>query len=399
MEPVSLYIHIPFCTHRCGYCDFNTYAGLEAFIPSYVQAICEEVNDLTSISDQVLPIGTIYFGGGTPSLLPAIEIENILSSIYKHFQVSDLSEISLEANPGTVSKAYLQQLHSLGVNRISLGVQSTIENELAILEREHSFTDVLNAVEWSRAAGITNLNIDLIYGLPNQGLNSWMKSVEAVISMNPEHISLYALTIEEKTPLYEKVKSGIYPQPDQDLAADMYENGSKRLFTAGYIQYEISNWCLRDQNGDLFTCKHNLQYWHNLPYIGLGAGAHGYISQQRTINVSAPRKYIDSLNRGIVNSGVKIIFPQTPATLQINPIDVSTEIGETMMMGLRLVIEGVSDHVIPTTIWDEFQKCFGTQIERLIKFGLLEWTGDGNETLRLTSKGYLLGNQVFMEFI
>ena len=399
MEPVSVYIHIPFCTHRCGYCDFNTYAGLEEFLPSYAQAVCQEILVLSTGDNQRLPIGTIYFGGGTPSLLTAADLEMILSCLDNYFLVMKSIEISLEANPGTVTKTYLNQLNSLGVNRLSLGMQSSNDDELALLERQHSYMDVLNAVEWSRSAGINNLNLDLIYGLPFQGLKSWMDNVEAALCLHPEHLSLYALTIEENTPIYRKVKSGVFPEPDPDLVADMYEHASKRLVDAGYIQYEISNWCLGDQKGGMFTCRHNLQYWRNLPYLGLGAGAHGYINQQRTVNVSAPRVYIDKLKNGMVNPGEEINFPRTPATLQIDPIDVDTEIGETMMMGLRLVIEGVSNYEFQRRFGISLQQCFGIQIDRLLGFGLLEWAGDGNETLRLTSKGRLLGNQVFMEFI
>jgi len=399
MEPVSVYIHIPFCTHRCGYCDFNTYAGLEEFLPSYAQAVCQEILVLSTGDNQRLPIGTIYFGGGTPSLLTAADLEMILSCLDNYFLVMKSIEISLEANPGTVTKTYLNQLNSLGVNRLSLGMQSSNDDELALLERQHSYMDVLNAVEWSRAAGINNLNLDLIYGLPFQGLKPWMDNVEAALCLNPEHLSLYALTIEENTPIYRKVKSGVFPEPDPDLVADMYEHASKRLVDAGYIQYEISNWCLGDQKGGMFTCRHNLQYWRNLPYLGLGAGAHGFINQQRTVNVSAPRVYIDKLKNGMVNPGEEINFPRTPATLQIDPIDVDTEIGETMMMGLRLVIEGVSNYEFQRRFGISLQQCFGIQIDRLLGFGLLEWAGDGNETLRLTSKGRLLGNQVFMEFI
>jgi oxygen-independent coproporphyrinogen III oxidase len=399
METVSAYIHIPFCTHRCGYCDFNTYAGLEALIPSYAQAVCKEILILSTGDNQPLPIGTIYFGGGTPSLLPPADLEIILSSLYNHFRVTESIEISLEANPGTVSKTYLKQINSMGVNRISLGMQSSNDDELALLGRQHSHIDVLNAVDWSRAAGINNLNLDLIYGLPNQGLKSWMDTLEAALCLHPQHLSLYALTIEEKTPIYNKVKSGIFPEPDQDLVADMYEYASKRLIDAGYIQYEISNWYLGDQKGKVFSCRHNLQYWHNLPYIGLGAGAHGYIDQQRTVNVSSPRVYIDRLINGMENSTERIKFPWTPATHQIEPIDVHTEIGETMMMGLRLVIEGISNHEFQRRFGMSLQQCFGVQINRLLGFELLEWAGEGNETLRLTNKGRLLGNQVFMEFI
>jgi len=399
MQPVSIYIHIPFCTHRCGYCDFNTYAGLEALIPSYTQAVCQEILLLSSTANERFTIGTIYFGGGTPSLLPVSDLENIISFLNNQFQLMESIEISLEANPGTVSKTYLKQLNSLGVNRLSLGMQSANQNDLALLDRQHSYKDVVNAVEWSRAAGFNNLNLDLIYGLPFQGLKCWIGNLEAALSLYPEHLSLYALTIEEGTPIHRKVKTGVIPEPDQDHVADMYESASERLADVGYIQYEISNWTLVDQNNKLFSCMHNLQYWRNLPYLGLGAGAHGFINHERTINISPPSEYINRLNNGSMRSGGEINFPRLPATLQTVPIDVDTEIGETMMMGLRLVLEGVSSQVFQHRFGISLKQRFGIQIDRLISYGLLEWAGVENEILRLTNKGHLLGNQVFKEFI
>ena len=399
MKPVSLYIHIPFCTHRCGYCDFNTYAGLEVLIPSYTQAVCQEILLVSSSSNDRLQIGTIYFGGGTPSLLPIGEVESILSIINKQFQLIESVEITLEANPGTVSTRYLKQLNSLGINRLSLGMQSANQNELALLERHHSYMDVVHALEWSRDAGINNLNLDLIYGLPYQGFKKWAVNVEAALTLHPEHLSLYALTIEDGTPLQRKVKTGVIPEPDQDHIADMYEYASELLADAGYIQYEISNWAISSQCNQLFSCMHNLQYWRNLPYLGVGAGAHGFINHQRTENVSAPGVYINRLNNGSMHSGGETDFPQSPATHRSIPIDVDTEIGETMMMGLRLVLEGVSNQDFQHRFGISLEQRFGIQIDRLINYGLLEWVGPETSILRLTNKGRLLGNQVFKEFI
>jgi oxygen-independent coproporphyrinogen-3 oxidase len=297
MSPVSVYIHVPFCIHRCGYCDFNTFAGLEALIPAYSSAVCREIELLASKIRERLPIHTIYFGGGTPSLLPTNELGEIFAALDKHFQLLPSLEISLEANPGTVSKEYLQQLHSLGVNRLSLGMQSSNQVELTLLERQHSFKDIIRAVEWSRSSGITNLNLDLIFGLPYQGLKSWMANVEAALFLEPEHLSLYSLTLEQGTPMHHKIQSGLLPEPDPDLAADMYEAASSRLADEGYIQYEISNWARVDENGDSYTCKHNLQYWRTLPYLGIGAGAHGFINHQRTVNISTQLMTIQKLVR------------------------------------------------------------------------------------------------------
>ncbi len=234
MSPVSVYIHVPFCIHRCGYCDFNTFAGLDAMIPAYTDAVCREIELLSTEASERYIIETIYFGGGTPSLLPTDNIEKILSTIDESFHILPSPEISLEANPGTVSDVYLKQLHSLGVNRLSFGMQSANQNELTLLERQHSVKDVINAVEWSRAAGFTNINLDLIFGLPYQGLNSWVTNLDTALSLHPEHLSLYALTLEHGTPMYHKVKAGLLPEQDQDLAAEMYEEASNRLADAGY---------------------------------------------------------------------------------------------------------------------------------------------------------------------
>ena len=399
MQSISLYFHIPFCLHRCGYCDFNTYAGVGNLIPAYSQAVCRELELLASEANNRVPIHTVYFGGGTPSLMPIGDIEKILSTIDKHYQLLHTAEISLEANPGTVSVDYLNRLHSLGVNRLSIGMQSANNNELVLLERQHSYRDVVNAVEWSRVAGITNKNLDLIFGLPDQEMGSWMFSLEAALSLYPEHISLYALTLEEGTPMQHKVEAGVLPEPDPDMAAEMYEIASSQLLAAGYFQYEISNWARLDESGELYSCRHNLQYWRNLPYLGIGAGAHGYINHQRTVNVATPWVYINKLDGGSSVTDNIYTYPQTPATLHVDAIDTETEIGETMMMGLRLLMEGVSNRLFHQRFGDSLQQRFNRQIDYLIKLGLLEWCGEEDDILRITNQGRLLGNQVFREFI
>jgi oxygen-independent coproporphyrinogen-3 oxidase len=398
MVSTSLYIHIPFCIHRCGYCDFNTYAGLQYMIQDYCEAVCRELVFLSSSATGQVPVKTIYFGGGTPSLLAPQDIEKILTSIQKGFVVDGGVEISLEANPGTVNKVQLKDFHDLGIGRLSLGMQSAIPGELQLLERQHSFEDVIRAVEWARESGVDNLNLDLIFGLPYQDLASWLTSVEAALSLNPEHLSLYALTIEHGTPLQHQVEQGILPQPDQDLAADMYEAAQEKLGTAGYYQYEISNWARNDHEGLLKACQHNLQYWRNLPYIGVGAGAHGFIDHHRTVNVSTPGAYIHRLSSSN-NDGGNLAFPGTPATVQKTYIDQEIEIGETMMMGLRLVDEGISRQAFFQRFAIDLKNHFKTEIEKFTSLGLLEWGGENNDRLRLTPKGYLLGNQVFVEFI
>lgn len=399
MDTVSLYIHIPFCKHRCGYCDFNTYAGLQRLIPAYVIAVEKEIAYLSHSAKEEITLKTIYFGGGTPSLLPENAVESILTRIKKHFNLLPNIEITIEANPGTVSKVYLRNIHRLGVNRISIGMQSADQGELKLLERQHSYTDVVRAVEWSRTAGITNINLDLIFGLPYQGLNSWLCAVDAALSLFPEHLSLYALTLEHGTPMKLKVETGILREPDQDLAADMYDAANERLADVGYIKYEISNWARIDNAGELNSCKHNLQYWRNLPYLGIGAGAHGFINHYRTVDISTPGAYIKRMGVKTEPINNHNLFPHTPATIELNSIDIDTEIGETMMMGLRLVLEGVSNKQFMQRFGISLSEKFGAQIDRLISLGLLEWDNTKDEILRLTKRGHLLGNQVFREFI
>jgi oxygen-independent coproporphyrinogen-3 oxidase len=278
-------------------------------------------------------------------------------------------------------------------------MQSANPKELTQLERQHSYDDVISATEWSRVAGIKNLNLDLIFGLPDQTLKSWLTTLEAALSLQPEHLSLYALTLEHGTPMQHKVETGIMPEPDPDVAADMYDAASESLAEAGYVQYEISNWARVNNLGELYSCKHNLQYWRNLPYLGVGAGAHGFINHYRTVDVSTPGAYIKRMMDKCEHTKVRHAFPHTPATIELNPIDADTEIGETMMMGLRLILEGVSSQEFAQRFGTSLQELFGTQIDRLISFGLLEWVGAQDERLRLTQKGYLLGNQVFREFI
>lgn len=397
MSPTSIYIHIPFCRHRCGYCDFNTYAGLDNLIPAYSRALCQEIEYIGAAAGERLAVHTVFFGGGTPSLLPAEELENILAALQQVFALIPGAEISLEANPGTVSPAYLAEIRRLGINRLSLGVQSANLDELRLLERQHDFLDVIHAVRWARQAGFDNLSLDLIFGLPEQTLQSWQRTVELALGLRPEHLSLYALTLEHGTPLEHWAQRGLIPEPDADLGAEMYEWAAARLETAGYEQYEISNWARRDGER-LLTCRHNLQYWRGLPYIGLGAGAHGYIAGQRTGNVLGPAAYIQRLSGGD-QKAFSQKFPATPATQSLTRVDRQAEISEFMIMGLRLVQEGVAEAVFQERFGVSLGGLFGAQIQRLEKLGLLEWAGPSRGTLRLTQAGRLLGNQVFIEFI
>jgi len=398
VPPSSLYIHVPFCRHRCGYCDFNTYANQQSLIEPYVDALCKEIALAGSFYAGKHQVHTIYFGGGTPSLLTSSQLAFILETIHRVFNVIFPVEITLEANPGTLTRAYLGELMALGINRLSLGVQSVHPGELRILERQHDYFDVLNAVKWARQAGIMNLNLDLIFGLPEQVLSSWQRSLCLATGLAPEHLSIYSLTIEQDTPFGYWLVHGLLSQPDPDQAADMYEWAMDLLAEKGWQQYEISNWARKDENGSLFSCHHNLQYWRNLPYLGFGAGAHGYIEQVRTENVLSPAAYIKRFKDHLTTSGS--VFPNTPATLSTTLVDRDTEIAETMMMGLRLVEEGVSEQAFAVRFGESLDALFHEPIARLTAHGLVEWLHlETDRRLRLTPRGRLLGNQVFVEFI
>jgi oxygen-independent coproporphyrinogen-3 oxidase len=420
-QPYSLYIHIPFCRHRCAYCDFNTYAGQEDSLPAYVDALCREIAFIGQNAPEKIILHTIFFGGGTPSLLAPNQFEAVLMTISDHFDLLDL-ETTIEANPGTVSLSDLKDLRSLGINRLSFGVQSANPFELRMLERAHSYFDVINAVTWARRAGFDNLNLDLIFGLPLQTLDDWSATVKLILGLNPEHLSLYALTLEHGTPFGRWSARGLMPLPDPDLAADMYEWAGDELEEAGYQQYEISNWARNDDGPwtvdrllsivyrpPSHACIHNLQYWRGLPYLAAGAGAHGYVDGYRCSNVLRIKTYIDRLS-GQPYEGSKPLkglpFPLTPATANHHRQTLQDDMGEFMMTGLRLTREGVSADTFRERFGRELETVFGEEIEDLIQLGLLEWQdsplpqGEGaGVRVRLTRRGRLLGNQVFMRFI
>ncbi|HPC05493.1 MAG TPA: radical SAM family heme chaperone HemW [Anaerolineaceae bacterium] len=269
-----MYIHFPFCQKRCGYCDFFTRADMQSAIPAYVDSLVKEIEQVGTSAEEKLPVQTVFFGGGTPSLLSPAQASNILVSVGKYFTLLPGAEISLEANPGTVNLEKLQGYQAAGINRISFGVQSFKDDELQFLERIHSSREAVDAFEMARAAGFTNINLDLIFGLPGQTVASWADSLEQAVKLDPEHLSLYALTIEEGTPLHRQVEAGKVIPLDDDISADMYQLAEEMLTSGGCNHYEVSNWAAK-RDGKVQSCIHNLQYWLNLPYLGIGAGAHG----------------------------------------------------------------------------------------------------------------------------
>ena len=409
----SLYIHIPFCKHRCAYCDFNTYAGQQDSIPAYVQALINEIEFVGQRAEQ-MNIHTVFFGGGTPSLLSAPQFDSILRALRSAFTLTADAEISIEANPGTISPEKLNAIRESGINRISFGVQSANNEELRMLERIHDFFTVIEAVSTARKAGFDNLNLDLIYGLPEQTLTSWQTTLQRIVDLHPEHISAYALTLEHGTPFGRWSSKGLLPLPDPDLAAEMYEYAEEFLEANGYVHYEISNWALdgRPQTVDRSSpstvhglpshaCKHNLQYWHSLPYLAFGAGAHGYANGYRYSNALRIKTYIERL----IHPSSFIIqpFPLSPATVNQHKQTLKDDMSEYMLNNLRLTNVGVAESDFRLRFGSGLLDVYPKEIDELVKNGLLEIKTsevlETSEVYRLTKRGRLLGNQVFVKFV
>ncbi|MBX3035355.1 MAG: radical SAM family heme chaperone HemW [Anaerolineales bacterium] len=401
---LSIYLHIPFCKHRCAYCDFNTYTNQEDSIPAYVNALIKEIEFVGSQTNS--PIKTIFFGGGTPSLLSSGQFDSVLSALFLSFNILADAEITIEANPGTISPQKLDSIRKAGINRISFGVQSANAEELRMLEREHNFFDVIQAVSTARKAGFDNLNLDLIYGLPEQTLSTWQTTVKRVLDLHPEHISAYALTLEHGTPFGKWAEKGLLPLPDPDLAADMYEWTCEYLESSGYEQYEISNWAMKkEERGKKkeYYCQHNLQYWKSLPYLGLGAGAHGYVNGIRYSNVLRIKTYIERF----INYESRITnyqFPLTPATINHKKQTEQENLSDYMLNNLRLVQAGVAESDFRSRFGSGLLDVYQKEIEALIKDDLLEmktskFSENSEVYVRLTKRGRLLGNQVFIKFL
>jgi len=373
METASLYIHIPFCRAKCSYCDFNSYAGLETLFEDYTLALIREVELAETASIQ-----TVYVGGGTPTVLPLEHLAQILQAASSALETD--AEVSIEANPGTVDQGALAHLQALGVTRLSLGVQSFDERDLRLLGRVHTVAEAHHAFRRARAAGFDNINLDLIYGLPGQSRSSWRKTLEQALALRPEHLSLYALAVEEGTPLAAGVALGTIPSPEPDLAAEMYEYTQDATATAGYEHYEISNWA----GSDRFRCRHNLVYWRNEPYLGIGAGAHSWAGGRRWANVAAPAEYVARLGDG-----------RSPVDSE-EAIEPALEMGETMMMGLRLVDVGVEFGRFRERFGVDLREHFADELAELRELGLVVTDHD---RVKLTERGRLLGNQAFLRFL
>ena len=399
-QALSLYAHIPFCTAKCGYCDFNSYEGLDHLVPDYTPALVREL-ELWAPAARDFRVATVFFGGGTPSLTSLDDMATIVDAIRERYDVAADAEWTLEANPTELTREHLEGLRELGVNRLSIGVQSLHDDELALLDRQHSGERAVEAVTAARGAGFENVNLDLIFGLIEQPLERWQETLERALALGPEHVSCYALTLEPGTLLYYRVEKGQLPEPDPDVVADQYEWTRGRLAAAGYEQYEISNWALPGR-----ACRHNLVYWRAEPYLGVGAGAHSFFAGQRLANVDSPQRYVELVNasheeRVATGRGTlqQIAGGETP--------DKATLRSDALILGLRL-LEGVSPEAFAERFGMTLEQAIGSAIERHSNAGkhgnsgkqgatgLLEW-GEGR--LRLTERGLLLANEVFVDLL
>ncbi len=394
-EDISLYLHIPFCETKCPYCDFNTYAQIENLMAPYNEALVREI-DLWGKLLKRPNIGTIFFGGGTPSYLPPDNITTMLEAACSFFRVREDAEVTIEANPGDFNLEGLRQYLHSGVNRLSIGFQTLSNDLLKVLGRRHSAEQALEAYRLARNAGFSNVSIDLMFGLPHQEMEDWKSTLEGVLSLETNHLSLYCLTLEGDTPMESWVKSGKMPEPDEDLAADMYLLAEEMLDNAGFRHYEISNWAMPG-----FESRHNLTYWRNQPYLGVGPGAHSYLNGRRFYNLKSPREYIKRLRSIHDKSGLTTselteeVIRRVPVVQDVETLNPDIEVAETLMMGLRLD-EGVSV--------ERFKERFGVRIEEVYRTDIEDLTSLGLVTvesgaLRLTPRGRLMGNEVFQRFV
>ncbi|CAN5487154.1 radical SAM family heme chaperone HemW [soil metagenome] len=401
LNPWGLYIHIPFCEKKCPYCDFNTYANLNSLFPTTVDALCTEMEQWRAHLG-ARPLTSIFLGGGTPTVLTASQLTQLFETVHRCFQLAPNCEITCEANPGTVDRPKFRALHNLGVNRLSIGVQSFQPQELQFLGRIHDVEDVVRAFSAARDAGFANINLDFIFGLPDQPLENWQATLAQAIGLAPEHLSLYSLIVEPNTPLQHWVQSGVVRAPDDDNAATLYEFAMARLADAGYIQYEVSNWAKASEKSQVSTAgiappdlasQHNLLYWRNQEYLGIGPGAHshlrienadGQLVSKRWGNRKPVAGYVKRVNQGeSVEESAEVISPRE-------------SMGETMMLGLRLLQEGVAFERFEALHQAALPTVFAAELAKLRNWRLIDID---DQRVRLTRQGLMMGNQVFADFL
>ncbi len=374
-QDIAIYIHVPFCRHKCYYCSFVSYEHREADIPAYLRALAAEMTKHAN-GEQVK---SIYIGGGTPSLLSPTQIGDILTDIRQLYSMAATAEITMEANPGTVSLEYLSAVQGMGINRLSLGIQSLNDTELALMGRIHTGDEAREAVRLARHAGLGNLNLDLIYGLPGQSLSDWRHTLEVALALDAEHLSVYGLSLEPETPLWQAVQNKKIPAIDPDMSADQYELAEDVLAAHSYRHYEISNWARPG-----YECRHNLNYWQNQPYLGVGVAGHSFIKGRRLANTGNLDKYLAA-------------FPDNPAAARDVDEEISPQLqlAETVILGFRLC-DGLSLDGILSRFGVDLLEYYQQPVAEMVKAGLLECT---DRQLRLTRRGRLLSNEVFWRFL
>jgi oxygen-independent coproporphyrinogen III oxidase len=384
-QTLSIYLHIPFCKVMCSYCSFNTYTGMENIIPPFVDALSKEIRYVGQGNQ--MPVGSIFFGGGSPSMISLAQYDSLFAALRKSFTVVPDAEITIESNPNDLSRNYLAGLRSVGINRLSIGMQSSNPQELKLFNRQHDTQTVIDAVAAAQSVGFDNISLDLIFGIPNQGLDSWRETLHQAIALNIQNISAYNLILEGNTPLKAAVDAGEVPSPDDDLDADMYDLLTEMMAEADFEQYEISNWAKAG-----YESRHNIQYWRNWPYLGLGAGAHGFANGIRYIVTRYPQRYIDTMKEN--SEGLE--FPCTPAVTKATVVDRENDMAETILMGLRMTKEGIPRERFKARFGVDIVELHREAIEKHVGYGLL-YVDD--EHIRITQAGRLLSNAVIRDLI
>ena len=371
----SVYIHIPFCATKCYYCAFNTYTFHKEQAKAYLTALRTEM-ELYAPDTELLQ--TIFIGGGTPSILSANALSQLLTDIRQHFQITPNAEITVECNPGTVDTEKLSVMRDNGVNRLSFGLQAMQDETLKQLGRIHTVAEFLHSYHLAREDGFENINIDLIFALPDQTMDAWHYTLNEVIALEPDHISAYNLVMEETTPFYEWWHAGELHLPSEDTEADMFQYTIETLTAHGYTHYEICNFARPDH-----YAKHNLVYWNNQPCIGLGAGAWGYVNGVRYSNIRGIASYIKALLQG------------NKPIADTERLTGDAEKAETLMLALRKR-EGISVEAYQDRFGEEIEAAFGSILKKWMDLGLLERTATH---LRFTPHGLFLANEVFVELM
>ncbi|MDT4952681.1 MAG: hypothetical protein QOJ02_819 [Acidobacteriota bacterium] len=378
MTPAGIYIHIPFCRARCSYCDFATGAYETALAERYVRAVANEISTF-HVAEDARVVNTIYFGGGTPSLLTPTQVARILEAVRERFRIERDAEVTMEMNPGTLTLDTLRESRAVGVNRASFGAQTFDDLELRRLGRTHTAEDVRRTISLLREANFTNVSFDLIAGLPAQTLNAWSRNLDEALSLSPEHLSFYILEVHEGTPLANQIERGLQPRPDDDLAAEMYRMMIERSQAAGYEHYEISNLCLPG-----FESRHNTKYWTGETVFGFGCSAHSYDgARTRWSNERDAARYTQLMEEG-----------RTPVVETIE-LDESAVRAESIFLGLRLM-RGVNLAEHRAHFGEDLRREYAADLERLSDAGLIEFDHD---LMRLTTNGALLSNEVFSLFV